>query len=1241
MTDVKLTDLAWTGERYVTQIRGDIALEHLHRYAYASEYVEGKVVLDIASGEGYGSEMLSRTASHVYGVDIDQGAINHAKAKYNSKKLTFEVGTCTEIPLEGESVDVVVSFETIEHITDHEQMMSEVKRVLRPGGTLIISSPERHEYSEIHQHQNPFHLKELDEKEFLNLLKKHFNHTGYLAQRVIYGSALVERGKLGEAPKTYQFDQLPQQIEAEGGLPRPVYLIGVCSDSPVQIRSGGLCEQPIQHCDTVREYQQALGIKESIILERQDALTRQAESVSILSKEVMSRDALIHTLENKLKESDGIISEKDGIIIRQKGVTAEKIEIIANQQETLISQQSQISQQDHDLLHLKAYIILIKSSWSWKLTAPLRTLEKKFHKIFSLFQRYRIAANFLLSHRKSGIFDPKWYLETNPDVQKAGMNPWVHFAFFGIFEERAPHRAFSPHAYLKHNPDVSGAGFGAVDHYIRFGWKEAGRCISGGESVEETPQQSPFMQEVIAYVNHYREALEKLPQDKKTLLLVTHEMSRTGAPILLLNLAEKLRKDYTVIMLSLGGGTLLKEFEAFSDLFMGPFIEKMGTQEFLTEFLREISSIHPIDCALVNCIVSRLILRPLWENDIPSAHLIHEFASYTRPETMFMESSFFSTRQIYSSRLLYENALQSHPYLAHKPPLILPQGRCGPPISSEDPVHVVAERHRIDNLLRPKGSPENLFVVVGLGTVQLRKGVDLFLECAHRVLAKKSGVPIRFVWLGHGYNTELDGDYSVYLQDQIHRSGIGEMCVISHETDQLEHLYADADLLLLSSRLDPLPLVSQDMMAHGKPVVCFDKATGLAEHLREGGEESARCVVDFMDVDAAADVIVLYANDPSLYRRAGDEARALCEQVFNFADYTEKISQVVEDLMLCQEGEIEDREILEQASVIQSDFYSYRGGSPGKENFTKNYISHWKMGLHRQKPFPGFHPGIYEEHHSLAGRDPLANFIQSGKPQGAWLQRLITPHCDDTGFKSARAALHIHLYYTDKADQILGRISQCRTRPDLFISVKDQESAEAVQSLLRLYSLEAKRIAVVPNRGRDIGPFLTEFGKEIYDNYEFIGHLHTKKTLDISDRGLTEKWANFLYEHLLGGKTPMMDLIIASMITDPQLGLVYPDDPHVINWSANRQIAEEIAVQMGIDQKELPDQFNFPAGTMFWARTAALKKLIERNFHWEDYPEEPLPYDGSMLHAIERLLPLVIKSEGFTDAVTNIPEISR
>lgn len=80
---------------------------------------------------------------------------------------------------------------------------------------------------------------------------------------------------------------------------------------------------------------------------------------------------------------------------------------------------------------------------------------------------------------------------------------------------------------------------------------------------------------------------------------------------------------------------------------------------------------------------------------------------------------------------------------------------------------------------------------------------------------------------------------------------------------------------------------------------------------------------------------------------------------------------------------------------------------------------------------------------------------------------------------------------------------------------------------------------------------------------------------------------------------------------------------------------------MGIKFSTKQEHLNFPVGSMFWARTDALNPLFNLNLNWEDYPEEPLPHDGSMLHAIERLLPLVIKHAGYESAVTYVEDISR
>src|SRR5687768_490230 len=134
-------ELPPTGERMVTSIFNYVAIDHLHRYAVAAQLAKDKDVLDIASGEGYGSNLLSKLSKSVIGVDISSEAVLHAKEKYTNINLEFKEGAADKIPLQDCSVDMVVSFETIEHHDLHDKMLQEIKRVLRPEGMVIISSP--------------------------------------------------------------------------------------------------------------------------------------------------------------------------------------------------------------------------------------------------------------------------------------------------------------------------------------------------------------------------------------------------------------------------------------------------------------------------------------------------------------------------------------------------------------------------------------------------------------------------------------------------------------------------------------------------------------------------------------------------------------------------------------------------------------------------------------------------------------------------------------------------------------------------------------------------------------------------------------------------------------------------------------------------------------------------------------------------------------------------------------------
>ncbi len=140
--------MEFTGERYVPSVDGQIKYEHLHRYGISREFARGKSVLDIACGEGYGTAILAQVAKSVIGVDIDAATIKHARHTYYHQNIKFLVGSCESIPLPNESVDIVTSFETIEHHDKHEEMILEIKRVMKPGGVLVISSPNRLVYSE-------------------------------------------------------------------------------------------------------------------------------------------------------------------------------------------------------------------------------------------------------------------------------------------------------------------------------------------------------------------------------------------------------------------------------------------------------------------------------------------------------------------------------------------------------------------------------------------------------------------------------------------------------------------------------------------------------------------------------------------------------------------------------------------------------------------------------------------------------------------------------------------------------------------------------------------------------------------------------------------------------------------------------------------------------------------------------------------------------------------------------------
>ena len=275
--------LDFTGERYLPEVHGNIELEHLHRYLLAKQVVVGKTVLDIASGEGYGSAMLAQSAHRVTGVDISQEAVSHAQRKYQAENLEFRVGPCSAIPLGDASVDMVVSFETIEHHDEHEAMMREIKRVLRPDGVMIISSPDKLEYSDKPGYRNPYHIQELYRDEFRKLLDLYFKNHSIYGQRVVYGSAIFLENGISTV-ESYELSS--NALSAIAGVPYPVYLIAVASDAELPVLGSGILEQPVNETDLVKGWTGAVAERDAQLAKLNQAMAERDDQIVRLQSQM-------------------------------------------------------------------------------------------------------------------------------------------------------------------------------------------------------------------------------------------------------------------------------------------------------------------------------------------------------------------------------------------------------------------------------------------------------------------------------------------------------------------------------------------------------------------------------------------------------------------------------------------------------------------------------------------------------------------------------------------------------------------------------------------------------------------------------------------------------------------------------------------------------------------------------------------------------------------------------------------
>ena len=319
----KRAEEIFTGERFVPGIEdAELEAEHYQRYYSVLPLVKNKVVLDAACGEGYGTNILSVNAASVNGLDINEDAINRAKEKYQNKKnISFLTGSVGELPFADHSIDVVISFETIEHISEELQFkfLGEIVRVLKEDGVLVMSTPNKKIYSDLYDYHNEFHVKEFYGNEFYAFLKSRFQFVRFFDQ---YFEVVSVIDKAERQTGTISYIK-SNQCGDEGK-----YYIAVASNSEIVNAN----DMDITHVmmNARGEYRQRIGR----ILELQEQVEARNEHLNKLDCEIDIYRNRINELENNVVELKCL----NGKLEEQNEIGKQEAEKVAAQRDVAVEQ---------------------------------------------------------------------------------------------------------------------------------------------------------------------------------------------------------------------------------------------------------------------------------------------------------------------------------------------------------------------------------------------------------------------------------------------------------------------------------------------------------------------------------------------------------------------------------------------------------------------------------------------------------------------------------------------------------------------------------------------------------------------------------------------------------------------------------------------------------------------------------------------------------------------------------------
>ena len=355
--------LEFTGERVVPGlVDADLLNEHLARYRFAARFAEGAIVLDAGCGTGYGAAELSRAAK-VVGVDASAEAVDHAHANFSRAGVHFLRAVCESLPFADGSFDLVVAFEVIEHLARWQDFLAEARRVLRPAGLLLVSTPNKAYYAEARgaAGANPYHVREFEFGEFAALLRVVFPHVKLWTQNhadvIVFNSAERSAGDF-DAPG----DDRPEQAH---------FFLAACSLSPIRDArafawspaSGNILRDRENHITILKaELEQTHADHAALQADHEQVLAeleRSNEWAGRLNAELAQAGAAIAGLQQELATTQAGYAEK----VRQlEAELIERLDWVHNIERELIERTQRAHSLQAELAQAEAQLRLVRDS---------------------------------------------------------------------------------------------------------------------------------------------------------------------------------------------------------------------------------------------------------------------------------------------------------------------------------------------------------------------------------------------------------------------------------------------------------------------------------------------------------------------------------------------------------------------------------------------------------------------------------------------------------------------------------------------------------------------------------------------------------------------------------------------------------------------------------------------------------------------------------------------------------------